>query len=257
MKSYSTLIVDAFDTLLYINRQKLFPHAFGDKTIHTTAPRVHEAYERAAGPIAFETFVDAFIGSWRKTNELRESGFREIPSTERFRLMLDLLDERHGDESLPGILTEAHMRHLAPALDIPRSHREVLVEARRAGFRLAMISNFDYSPTLERCLVAHGVRNLFDAVVVSDEVGWRKPHPEIFEHAFRMLDVTADESLFVGDRLELDVAGAHGVGMDVVWIDSGAEAWTPEFGEPLFRISTLAQLPPILDRLQSGTTPGV
>jgi hypothetical protein len=66
MKSYSTLMLDAFDTLLYINRQKLFPHPFGDKTIHTTAPRVHEAYEKAAGPIAFEKFVDAFIGSWRR-----------------------------------------------------------------------------------------------------------------------------------------------------------------------------------------------
>ena len=93
-------------------------------------------------------------------------------------------------------------------------------------------------------------------MVSSETAGVKKPHPEIFEHAFRALGVTARDSLFVGDRLELDVAGAHGVGMDAVWIDSGAQAWTSEFGEPRFRISSFAELPSILQGLKVGLADG-
>ncbi len=86
------------------------------------------------------------------------------------------------------------------------------------------MSNFDYSPTALAILETGGVRELFAAIVVSDEVGWRKPRPDIFREAFRRTGVDPRRTLFVGDRADIDVVGAQAMGMDVAWINPGHEA---------------------------------
>jgi putative hydrolase of the HAD superfamily len=53
---------------------------------------------------------------------------------------------------------------------------------------------------------------LFDAVVISGEVGMRKPEPAIYRRAAEELGVAADECVFVDD-LGPNVKGAVGVGM--------------------------------------------
>jgi putative hydrolase of the HAD superfamily len=58
-----------------------------------------------------------------------------------------------------------------------------------------------------------GVAERVDAVVLSGEVGARKPDPRIFERALSELGVDATGALFVGDRLDADVAGAAALGM--------------------------------------------
>jgi putative hydrolase of the HAD superfamily len=73
-----------------------------------------------------------------------------------------------------------------------------------------------------------------DAIVLSSEVGKRKPHPFIFQRALSELGVAADEALFVGDRLEADVFGASRVGMKTVqalWFraDDGAAPVEPDY----------------------------
>jgi FMN phosphatase YigB (HAD superfamily) len=56
----------------------------------------------------------------------------------------------------------------------------------------------------------------FRHIVTSCEVGWCKPHPEIFAEASRRLDLPAREILHVGDRWELDVEGARHAGFGAV-----------------------------------------
>ena len=75
---------------------------------------------------------------------------------------------------------------------------------------------------------------LVDAVVLSGEVGARKPEPAIFEAALAALGVDAAAALFVGDRLVDDVAGAAAVGMTTVqalWfrVDDGPATVEPDF----------------------------
>ena len=53
-------------------------------------------------------------------------------------------------------------------------------------------------------------------IVFSEEVGFRKPQPEIFLHALEELGVEPENAMFVGDRLDTDVQGAAQVGMATV-----------------------------------------
>ena len=81
---------------------------------------------------------------------------------------------------------------------------------------------------------------------MSDEVGWRKPKPVIFETALRRLGVSAGEALFVGDRADIDVVGAQGVGMAAAWINRDAAELPPGLQPPEFEIRDLNELRAIL-----------
>lgn len=84
---------------------------------------------------------------------------------------------------------------------------QVLVEAKRHGLRTALLSN-SWGGDYERGDWA----GLFDAVVISGEVGLRKPDPKIFELAARQIGLQPKQCVFVDD-LAINVRGAAAVGM--------------------------------------------
>jgi putative hydrolase of the HAD superfamily len=246
-KNYSTLIFDAFDTVVHINRLKLPAYKVDGKTIHTTAPAVHSAYLHYFGKIDFDAFYVAFSQSFAETEQIRRTEFREVRSQERFRMMLRRLgiDTRDTPAEVLDTLTQAHMNQLQQSLEVLPETIEVLDWA--AGrFRRAMISNFDYAPTLYEALDRFGIRSAFEAIVVSVEVGWRKPHGVIFEKTFQTMGIEARDALFIGDQLYLDVLGSRQCGMDVAWLDSGSEVWTAEFPQPTYRIQSIREIIDIL-----------
>lgn len=89
-----------------------------------------------------------------------------------------------------------------------------LRQLRRAGRRLAVVSNWDCS--LPEVLAATGLAEHVDAVVASAAVGAAKPDPAIFAAALAALGVEPQRALHVGDTLELDVRGAQAAGIDAV-----------------------------------------
>ena len=71
-------------------------------------------------------------------------------------------------------------------------------------------------------------------LVFSDEVGSRKPDPDIFLAALDALGVDATAAMYVGDRLDTDVQGAGNVGMttaQALWFraDDSPSAFEPDF----------------------------
>ncbi|HEV7824275.1 MAG TPA: HAD family phosphatase [Mycobacteriales bacterium] len=92
----------------------------------------------------------------------------------------------------------------------------VVLRARRQGVRTALLSNswgLDYDRT--------GWDALFDAVVISGEVGLRKPEPEIYRLTAERLGLGPEECVFVDD-LAPNVRGAAAVGMvGVHYVDHG------------------------------------
>ncbi len=55
------------------------------------------------------------------------------------------------------------------------------------------------------------------AIVISEEVGYLKPDPKIFDHATKLADCAREEILFVGDSLRSDVLGGLRAGWRVAW----------------------------------------
>jgi putative hydrolase of the HAD superfamily len=68
-------------------------------------------------------------------------------------------------------------------------------------------------------LQGSGLIKYFQHIIISEEVGFNKPHQGIFEHALNLAGATKKESLMIGDSLEADVYGALNFGMDAIYFN--------------------------------------
>ena len=102
-----------------------------------------------------------------------------------------------------------------------RPHAKQLLKKTSENFKVGLVSNFTYAPAIYASLRKLGINTFFSAVVVSESVGWRKPHQTIFTKALRMLRVKPEEAVFVGDSPKEDIEGAMKVGMRTVFVCSG------------------------------------
>jgi HAD superfamily hydrolase (TIGR01549 family) len=245
--SYRAVLFDLFDTLVWFDRERLPELKVNGKVIRSTAGHLHEAFRPYAPGVELPAFVDALQWSWQEAERMRGESHREVAAPERLRLLVGRLGldaSMLAPEAVP-LLLSTHMRELSKAVVFPPHHASVLDRLRRRH-RLAVVSNFDYTPTARGILEREGIVHLFETVVVSDEVGWRKPRPVIFEIALRRLGVSAAEALYVGDRADADVAGAQGVGMDAAWINRDGAALPAGIEPPRFEIRDLEELTRIL-----------
>jgi putative hydrolase of the HAD superfamily len=101
-------------------------------------------------------------------------------------------------------------RMFAGALPVPQMY-ELLRAVRKAGFRTCLLSNswgrVDYPRDV--------FPELFDAWVISAEVGMRKPEERIFRHAACLLGLAPEQCVFIDD-IEANVEAAAAIGMAVM-----------------------------------------
>ena len=120
------------------------------------------------------------------------------------RMLAGLLVTTHGGPVLAeGLLT----RMLSAGVPLPAMY-ELIRDLRGRGVRTALLSN-SWGPA---GYPRHDFPELFDAVVISGEVGMRKPEPRIFRHAAALLDVEPEHCVFVDD-VEANVKAAIECGM--------------------------------------------
>ena len=132
-----------------------------------------------------------------------------------------------------------------------------LLELRKRGLRLAIISNWDerLRPLLEAISLPTAVEKsapttlaeLFDGrLIVSHELGCTKPSPAIFHHACQLLGVAPEAVLHVGDSVREDLMGARGAGMQGLLLDPA--------GATPYSIADLREVPRLLEN-NSGSQP--
>jgi HAD superfamily hydrolase (TIGR01549 family) len=245
---YTAVLFDLFDTLVLFDSARLPLVEINGQRVHTTARLLHERLSRDAPGVSLEACYGALRDSWREAERLRALDAREVPAPQRFRDFLRrlALDPAALSPALVTDLIDTHRRELGRAAEFP-AHHGPLLRALSERSRLAIVSNFDYTPTALDILARAGVAGLFEAIVVSDEVGWRKPHPAIFAHALARLGVAPAQALFVGDRADIDVVGAQRAGMHAAWLNRDAQPLPAGIAPPEFEVHDLDELRAILD----------
>lgn len=93
---------------------------------------------------------------------------------------------------------------------------QVLEQWRQQGIRLGVISNFD--SRLHAVLPALNLRDYFDSVTISTEVGAAKPQPQIFTTAMAKHQVMAHDAWHIGDSWQDDYEGAQQAGLTGIWL---------------------------------------
>jgi FMN phosphatase YigB (HAD superfamily) len=245
---YRAVLFDLVDTLIRFQPARLPLVRVGAREVRSSAGRLWAILAAAVPGLDLERFHEAFVWSYREAERRRAANSREVPAPERLGLLYARLGLPPG--SVPERVTEAllaaHMACLVAAAE-PVPGRALLFDWLGERFPLGVVSNFDYSPTVHRVLEADGLRARFRAVIVSDAVGWRKPEPVIFQTALAAIGATARETLFVGDRPDIDVVGARRAGMAVAWLNAGAEALPAGLPAPDHEVRDLAGVLRILE----------
>ncbi|HET7546238.1 MAG TPA: HAD-IA family hydrolase [Usitatibacter sp.] len=187
----------------------------------------------------------------------RESEWSELPSTcellgidrvdwdrvllesSRWRLVGEVRDPREIVERLarhliPGIeeerlakVLEMRTRRFADILArIPATSTRTLDSLRRAGMKLALLSNADaleIGAYADSCLARR-----FDVEVFSCDVGCAKPEPEIYALCLERLGLAPHECIFVGDGGSDELRGAKAAGLRTVFMSGAIEELWPE-----------------------------
>jgi putative hydrolase of the HAD superfamily len=153
-----------------------------------------------------EEEIDRRLG-WR-TSEDREM--------ERWRhIVAHVLDDVSDPEGCFQALFEHFSRPESWRCD--PSTDSVLSGLSRRGLLLGMASNYD--SRLHTVMAGKPELQPIHHVIISSEVGWRKPAPEFFAAVCRIVALPADQILYIGDDLVNDVQGAQAAGLRVVWFN--------------------------------------
>lgn len=132
---------------------------------------------------------------------------------QRFGRLLEAVDASHAEPTLVG---RYYMQRYA-------SHWSFISGAREAFETVAQhvpvgVMTNGFAEVQEQKLERFPVLSEeAEAIVICEQVGALKPHPEIFEHATEKAGVEAEDVLYVGDSYQSDVEGAELAGWQVAW----------------------------------------
>jgi putative hydrolase of the HAD superfamily len=87
----------------------------------------------------------------------------------------------------------------------------------KGTFRLGMLTNFTHGPAARKIIEQLRLAPFFDVIIISGELGFRKPSPLVFQKLVDQLEIEKDELIYVGDDLEPDIVGAQNAGIQPVW----------------------------------------
>ena len=90
-----------------------------------------------------------------------------------------------------------------------------LLDYLKPKYHLHLITN-GFQEVQPTKLSGSGIEPYFETLTVSEEVGVKKPNPEIFRYALRKAQATPEESLMIGDEMAVDIDGARAAGMDQI-----------------------------------------
>jgi putative hydrolase of the HAD superfamily len=169
--------------------------------------------------------------------KLRESSFlerlaRKFDEYERKRLI------DHAETTATAVLVETLQAERVPPQPLSRLQRGLramyavseshwklfpqthtaLRRIRALGLRMAMLSNASDAANVRRMLVNHKLVKIFDPVVISAEIGVRKPDARAFQPILTAWGIPPAQIVMVGDQLGMDVIGAKNLGMKTIWL---------------------------------------
>lgn len=197
---YKVILFDADETLF--NFKKAEKEAFKNTMIDFGID-YDESYH-------FNTYEEINSAIWKEL----EQGLitQEKLKTERFRRFIDKLDMNFDENEF----ASTYMKYLGDGSFLFEGAIE-LIEDLSNKYILSIVTN-GLTIVQERRIKKSVIAKYFKDIVISEEIGISKPHPNIFEHAINNLgEFSKDEILMIGDNLSSDIKGGINYNIDTCW----------------------------------------
>jgi HAD superfamily (subfamily IA) hydrolase, TIGR02254 len=134
------------------------------------------------------------------------------------RMWKALLHYKISDEPLAKEMSERYLEILPTQNTLFPHAKETLEYCQQKGYAMHLITN-GFEKTQQQKLALSGIDIFFDKMITSEMAMTMKPQKEIFEYALSATQANSNESLMIGDALEIDVLGAKTIGMHQVFFN--------------------------------------
>ena len=188
--------------------------------------------------LIFSAYQDLFYGLIKESRQThREANFETVLRYLFFKYHIEIEDRTSWKDILIVYYKVIHgVRLLYP--DVVNTLK-ILLES---GIRMGVISNTTNPEFIkEEELRQTGLNTYFEFAIFSSGTPYRKPHSSIFHAAISRLNMEAENILFVGDDLKMDVLGAQSVRMPTAWLNRDRSTLVENI-TPLYQITSLSEL---------------
>jgi len=170
------------------------------------------------------------------------NGYIKVDELRWKRMWLTLLDFKIGDESLARTMATQFLDLLPTRKLLFPYTVEILDYLTNKNYKLHLITN-GFEKTQHSKLEYSGLSKYFIEVITSEGSNSLKPHKEIFDYALDKTKAIKEESIMIGDSIEVDIQGAMNAGIDQIYVNHlNVE---PEI-KPTYTVYSLKELETIL-----------
>jgi putative hydrolase of the HAD superfamily len=186
---------------------------------------------------SFTEFADSYMAHneilWAKFR----NGFIKREELRWKRFWLTLVDFKIADSNLAHELSDAYLEILPNQNRLVPGAKEIL-EHCQGRYEIHLITN-GFEATQWQKLHYSGISPYFKEVITSEKSQSMKPQSAIFDYALRATGASAEESIMIGDALDIDILGAFYAGWDQVYYNPHNK---PHNHKPTYEIRSLSEL---------------
>jgi putative hydrolase of the HAD superfamily len=175
-----------------------------DESVKLFIDRQYDRLYKEVGHIPKEKYVKRFIELDSRGYVWKDKVYQQL--VEEFHIVLIT-----PEELLQDYISE-FKNHCVPFANLTT----MLEELKRYRIQIGMITN-GYGQFQMNHIKALEIEKYFDVILISEWEGIKKPDPQIFKRALQQLNVSPNQSLFVGDHPYNDVKAAQSVGIKGIW----------------------------------------
>ena len=244
----STIFFDLGNTLLYNMH-------LNDESIYAACLQMARKFVSFGYPVKADTLADRHFQILTEYYAYRANENVEYSAETVFQQTLDALGirdvpEEHVLKTMAAFYHETQKNWL-----IVPGAKSLLDSLSRKKVHIGLITNASYAEDIRQLLQQHEIREYFDQIIISAEVGYRKPHKKIFSIALELMESRADQSVMIGDSLVADIWGASQSGIRSIWLKAYANVSSPlsQKIKPDAEADSISEIPAVLQALENNS----
>jgi len=156
---------------------------------------------------------------------------RFYSTLEKFGIDNEILAKEIADDYIASLPNKTHL--------FPYTHQ--ILEYLSNRYTLHIITN-GFEEVQYKKMESSGLSKYFDQIITSEDAGFKKPDKNIFTYSLNRTHSKAEESLMIGDEIEVDILGAKSVGMDQVLVNYQKIPHNEEITYEVFSLQELVQI---------------
>lgn len=204
-KAYKHLFFDLDHTLWDFDRNSAF-----------TLRHLYDEYDLAGRGITdFNAFYNTYVVHNDRMWERFRNGYIKREELRWKRIWLTLLDFKVADTNLAYEMSAAYLE-LLPTQTLLTPFAKDLLDHCQGKYQMHLITN-GFETTQWQKLQYSGIAAYFGQVITSEKCERPKPHKEIFDYALSATGALAEDSIMIGDAIDIDILGAYNAGWDQVY----------------------------------------